>query len=77
VYGDNSRWAAKLYKEYAEQLQSRHEEKGRPEYSIWNRSANIKEDDLSADARFYYNKAAIAFRESVNYLNYSFTLHAN
>ena len=46
--------AAEVYKEFAEHLEERHSEKGRPEYSVWNHAANVKDDDMSADGRFYY-----------------------
>jgi len=43
-------------KEFALHLEQRHAEKGRPEYSKWNKCANIPEDTLSADARYYYQR---------------------
>jgi len=61
IYGQKSKQTALVYKEYAQHLQERHEEKGRPEYSAWNHAANIKEDDFSAEGRIYYQKAIDAF----------------
>jgi len=46
---------ARVLKEFAEHLESRHQEKGRPENSRWNKSFAIVEDDLSSEARFFYN----------------------
>ncbi|KAG9395182.1 Translation initiation factor eIF3 subunit 135 [Carpediemonas membranifera] len=39
----------------ADQLRSRHAESGRPEYSRWNRCANVPESDLSLEATALYD----------------------
>jgi len=51
IYGDNSLEAAGSCITLAEQLESRHCEKGRPEFSKWNKCTNIDDDDLSSEAR--------------------------
>ena len=62
---DNMHYALRA-KELAEQLESRHQEAGRPQNSRWNRSSNIPEDYLSAAASNYYKEAIRAFRKSVS-----------
>lgn len=37
-------------------MEKKHCEKGRPEFSLWNRCANIKEDTYSGEARFCFNR---------------------
>ena len=67
IYSEKNMYTGRVYKEFAEHLQSRHEEKGRLEYSMWNRSTNIPEDELSGDAKVYYNKAIVAFTNNVSF----------
>jgi hypothetical protein len=55
IYGSTTLKYARILKEFAKHLESRHQEKGRPENSRWNRSFAIVEDDLSSEARFFYN----------------------
>lgn len=57
VYGFSDLRVADAYLQFAEHLDSRHVERGRPEYSRWNKSAFIPEDDLSTLARAYYAKS--------------------
>jgi len=54
-----------VLKEFAEQLESRHQEKGRLENSRWNKSFAIQEDDLSSEARFFFNTALATLRDIV------------
>ena len=54
VHGGNTLKYALVLKELAEHLESRHQEKGRPENSLWNHSAAIIEDDQSMEARYFY-----------------------
>lgn len=37
-------------------MEAKHEEKGRPEFSMWNKCENIEENSASAEARLLYNK---------------------
>jgi hypothetical protein len=54
VYGGESKQASEARFLLAEQLKSRHSEKGRPELSRWNRCGQIMEDDFSIEARGYF-----------------------
>jgi len=38
----------------AEHLESRHQERGRPENSRWNKSFAVSEDELSMESRYYF-----------------------
>lgn len=66
VLGPNCLKYALVLKEFAEHLESRHQEKGRPENSRWNKSFAIPEDDLSSEARFYYTTALQTLKELVS-----------
>jgi hypothetical protein len=67
IYGEESKNTAKILKEFAEHLEQRHAERGRPEYSRWNKCANIPEDNLSADARYYYQKCLNCLEKDVRF----------
>jgi len=47
-------------------LEERHAEKGKPEYSHWNKCTNVPEDELSIESRNYYQKAMKAFIYNVS-----------
>ena len=66
IYTSQSLRYARILKEFAEHLESRHQEKGRPENSRWNKSFAIPEDDLSSEARFFYNTSLQTFTEIVS-----------
>lgn len=74
VLGAQSHRYALVLKEFAEHLESRHQEKGRPENSRWNKSFAIPEDDLSSEARFFYNTALQTLRDAVSYPNINNTV---
>jgi hypothetical protein len=57
IYGHSSLEYAKLLREFAKHLEERHQEKGRPEYSRWNKSGMILEDALSDEARINLREA--------------------
>lgn len=44
----------------------KHQEKGRPEFSSWNRSAKIPDDRYSSVARYNYNKIISIHAECVS-----------
>ena len=44
-------------KESAQQLESIHQEKGKPEYSKWNQCAAIPDDNASTQARYKFTQA--------------------
>ena len=44
IYGANSLEVANLFYEFAKHVEERHEERGRPENSRWNRCASVPED---------------------------------
>ena len=48
-----------------EHLESRHQERGRPENSRWNKCAGIAEDELSMESRYYYQNSLQAFTDMV------------
>ncbi|KAL0209527.1 hypothetical protein RCL1_008365 [Eukaryota sp. TZLM3-RCL] len=48
---------ANIFYQIANHFESRHQEKGRPEHSRWNKSAGIQEDDLSKISREYFTEA--------------------
>ena len=54
---------ANILKEFGEHLESRHQEKGRPENSRWNKSFAIPEDDFSSEARYFFNSALQVYRD--------------
>jgi hypothetical protein len=66
IYTSQSLRYARILKEFAEHLESRHQEKGRPENSRWNKSFAIPEDDLSSEARFFYNTSLQTYTEIVS-----------
>jgi len=57
IYGEASKECGDAYKEFAAHLESRHAEKGKMEYSQWNKCANVPEDELSLESRSYYHRA--------------------
>ena len=57
IYGKDDSMTADCYVAAAEQLESRHQEGGRPENSRWNKCAGVPEDSLSTEARELYTKA--------------------
>ena len=61
MYGKESEEAGEIQKEFAMHLEERHAENGKPEYSGWNKCAHLVEDELSLEARDYYQKAIYAF----------------
>lgn len=63
IYGNSAKESGEVFKEFASHLESRHAEKGKIEYSQWNKCANIPEDELSLEARDYYHKAIKIFTE--------------
>ena len=65
IYGDTLPIVANVYKEFADHLMSRHQEKGRPEYVLWNKCANIPDDQFSSDARLYFEKAISVYQYTV------------
>jgi len=65
VYGADSSESAGACVVLAHQLESRHCEKGRPEFSKWNKCANIDEDDLSKEARDCFEKARQIYTSSL------------
>jgi hypothetical protein len=48
---------ARALKEFAEHLESRHQENGRPQNSRWNKSSAIIDDDLSNEARYFFQNS--------------------
>jgi hypothetical protein len=48
-------------REFALQLEERHSEKGRPEYSRWNRCGMIVEDMISDEARVNLKESMDAY----------------
>jgi len=48
IYGSGSEQVAEANKILAENYESRHVEKGRPEYSKWNPAAGIPDDELAS-----------------------------
>jgi hypothetical protein len=64
IYGEYHLTTSTVCKEFAQHLEQRHAERGRPEYSRWNKCHNILDDTLSADARFYYEKALQGLRKT-------------
>ena len=64
IFGEYHQTTGKVCKEFAQHLEQRHAERGRPEYSRWNKCYNISDDTLSADSRFYYEKALQSLRRS-------------
>eukprot|EP01017_Pseudomicrothorax_dubius_P043460 TRINITY_DN7240_c0_g1_i3.p2 TRINITY_DN7240_c0_g1~~TRINITY_DN7240_c0_g1_i3.p2 ORF type:complete len:242 (+),score=73.26 TRINITY_DN7240_c0_g1_i3:914-1639(+) len=69
VFSAESAEAARVFKEFAEHLEERHQERGKPHYSLWNRSYFVQENELSAEARFNHQKAIAAFVRSGDELN--------
>jgi hypothetical protein len=63
VYGPDSRELGKLQREYAQQLEERHQERGRPENSRWNKSAAIEDDAFSKEARLLLKEALAQYPE--------------
>eukprot|EP00771_Trimastix_marina_P000058 gnl/Trimastix_PCT/1058.p1 GENE.gnl/Trimastix_PCT/1058~~gnl/Trimastix_PCT/1058.p1 ORF type:complete len:1404 (-),score=522.83 gnl/Trimastix_PCT/1058:348-4559(-) len=57
VYGARHVLTADAYFELAQQLESRHCERGRPEHSRWNKCGGIPHDELSIEAEQYYRRA--------------------
>jgi len=66
IYGQQTINYAKMLKEFATHLESRHQEGGRPENSRWNRSAAILEDDLSMEARYFFQISLKIIQELVS-----------
>lgn len=66
IYDSRSLKYARILKEFAEHLESRHQELGRPENSRWNKSFAIPENDLSVEARFFYNSSLQTLKEIVS-----------
>lgn len=64
VYGSVHMQTAAVFMEAAEQLESRHTEKGRPENSRWNKCAKIATDELSREAEDYYRRALRIFEST-------------
>lgn len=50
-------------------MEKKHCERGRPEFSIWNKAEKVKEDIYSAEARFCYNKILQIFYDRVSLAN--------
>ncbi len=69
VLGNKSLKYARVLKEFATHLESRHQERGRPENSRWNKSFAIPEDDLSSESRFFYNTALQTLKDIVSFFN--------
>ena len=61
VYGNTHIETGAVFLEAAEQLESRHAEKGRPEYSRWNKCAKIPPDEIGREAEDYYRRALRIF----------------
>jgi hypothetical protein len=57
--------AGEIQKEFAMHLEERHAENGKPEFSQWNKCANLLEDELSLEAREFYQKASYALTSQV------------
>lgn len=57
VFGREHPRTADAYYALAQQLESRHAERGRPEQSRWNRNAGVPTDALSQEAEENYRKA--------------------
>jgi len=49
----------------AKATELKHQEKGRPEFSSWNRSAKIPDDKYSSVARYNFNKIITIAGENV------------
>ena len=56
MFGEHSEDGIKYLYKYAKSLVKKHREKGRPEFSDWNKCAKIPENRFSAGARFNFNK---------------------
>lgn len=56
---------ASVVKEFAEHLESRHQEQGKPQNSRWNKSFAIAEDNLSMEARYFFQMALQIYLEKV------------
>ena len=56
---------ARVLKEFAEHLESRHQERGRPENSRWNRNFAVPEDELSMESRYFYQNALQILKDIV------------
>eukprot|EP00698_Gefionella_okellyi_P020152 TRINITY_DN6297_c0_g1_i1.p1 TRINITY_DN6297_c0_g1~~TRINITY_DN6297_c0_g1_i1.p1 ORF type:complete len:1269 (+),score=363.22 TRINITY_DN6297_c0_g1_i1:61-3867(+) len=67
VYGTAHPKTADAYFALAAQLESRHQEQGRPERSRWNRSAGVPADNTSAEAELYYTKALKTRKEYLGF----------
>ena len=61
IYSFMQQELAFVYQEAAKHLESRHAERGRPEYSRWNKCSAIKEDARSIEARQLYKEALNIF----------------
>eukprot|EP00743_Colponemidia_sp_Colp-15_P010245 GILK01011263.1.p1 GENE.GILK01011263.1~~GILK01011263.1.p1 ORF type:complete len:1014 (+),score=191.11 GILK01011263.1:62-3103(+) len=57
IFGVSSIQLVDTLKEFADHLESRHQERGRPEFSRWNRCHNVDEDALSVEARSVLTRA--------------------
>ena len=57
VHGHESMQYVRVLKELAGQLESRHQERGRPENSRWNRAQAIVEDEISMESRYFFETA--------------------
>ena len=64
VYGTNNIKCAEVLREFAIQLEQRHCERGRPEYSKWNRAAAVPEDSFSIEARQMNREAKEIYKQS-------------
>ena len=51
IYGTHNEKCSEILREFAIQLEERHCERGRKEYSKWNRAASIADDSFSVESR--------------------------
>lgn len=65
VFGESSVKTTKYLFHLAQITELKHQEKGRPEFSSWNRSAKIPDDKHSSVARYNYNKIISICAENV------------
>eukprot|EP00744_Colponema_vietnamica_P001049 GILI01001788.1.p1 GENE.GILI01001788.1~~GILI01001788.1.p1 ORF type:complete len:1045 (+),score=336.05 GILI01001788.1:182-3316(+) len=65
IYGPQDIRTAHVVIELAEQMESRHQEKGRPEASRWNRCHGVPSDELSEESRMLYQRG-LEMLEKIN-----------
>lgn len=68
VFGESSIKTIPYLFNLAASAEKKHQEKGRPEFSSWNRSAKISDDKHSSVARYNLNKIISISAENVVYV---------